>query len=123
MIVCVILFVVSIAPAPTEIYPYCNTLSLHDALPISRRAGQRAARARLAAGAAPLPARHRAGHDDHRLGAGGAGGARAAVPGHRHRSEEHTSELQSLMRHSYAVFCFEKKNNSTTWWKNVQEKL
>src|SRR3546814_10245413 len=25
------------------------------------------------------------------------------------RSEEHTSELQSLMRHSYAVFCFEKK--------------
>src|SRR3546814_10397541 len=27
------------------------------------------------------------------------------------RSEEHTSELQSLMRHSYAVFCL-KKNNS-----------
>src|SRR3546814_7837008 len=26
------------------------------------------------------------------------------------RSEEHTSELQSLMRHSYAVFCFTKKN-------------
>src|SRR3546814_1679771 len=26
------------------------------------------------------------------------------------RSEEHTSELQSLMRHSYAVFCFKKKN-------------
>src|SRR3546814_8641091 len=25
------------------------------------------------------------------------------------RSEEHTSELQSLMRHSYAVFCFKKK--------------
>src|SRR3546814_2922380 len=25
------------------------------------------------------------------------------------RSEEHTSELQSLMRHSYAVFCLEKK--------------
>src|SRR3546814_1406337 len=30
--------------------------------------------------------------------------------GDRLRSEEHTSELQSLMRHSYAVFCFTKKN-------------
>src|SRR3546814_2429857 len=28
----------------------------------------------------------------------------------RHRSEEHTSELQSLMRSSYAVFCLKKKN-------------
>src|SRR3546814_4139155 len=29
------------------------------------------------------------------------------------RSEEHTSELQSLMRISYAVFCLKKKNKST----------
>src|SRR3546814_3541484 len=29
------------------------------------------------------------------------------------RSEEHTSELQSLMRTSYAVFCFKKKKNQT----------
>src|SRR3546814_3739183 len=29
----------------------------------------------------------------------------------RERSEEHTSELQSLMRISYAVFCLKKKNN------------
>src|SRR3546814_7910249 len=28
------------------------------------------------------------------------------------RSEEHTSELQSLMRKSYAVYCLKKKNNS-----------
>src|SRR3546814_2539934 len=28
------------------------------------------------------------------------------------RSEEHTSELQSLMRTSYAVFCLKKKNSS-----------
>src|SRR3546814_3068261 len=28
------------------------------------------------------------------------------------RSEEHTSELQSLMRISYAVFCLKKKNNA-----------
>src|SRR3546814_6251942 len=30
------------------------------------------------------------------------------------RSEEHTSELQSLMRISYAVFCLKKKNNTST---------
>src|SRR3546814_6004453 len=30
----------------------------------------------------------------------------------RHRSEEHTSELQSLMPISYAVFCVKKKNNN-----------
>src|SRR3546814_2079134 len=30
------------------------------------------------------------------------------------RSEEHTSELQSLMRISYAVFCLKKKKNNTT---------
>src|SRR3546814_6012510 len=30
------------------------------------------------------------------------------------RSEEHTSELQSLMRISYAVFCLKKKNQATT---------
>src|SRR3546814_5335634 len=31
------------------------------------------------------------------------------VAGKRQRSEEHTSELQSLMRISYAVFCLKKK--------------
>src|SRR3546814_6290740 len=38
------------------------------------------------------------------------------VPGTRRlksRSEEHTSELQSLMRNSYAVFCVKKKQNTT----------
>src|SRR3546814_236391 len=33
------------------------------------------------------------------------------LPGRGLRSEEHTSELQSLMRISYAVFCLKKKNN------------
>src|SRR3546814_10215041 len=32
----------------------------------------------------------------------------------RVRSEEHTSELQSLMRISYAVFCMKKKNRQRT---------
>src|SRR3546814_7578089 len=31
-----------------------------------------------------------------------------------HRSEEHTSELQSLMRISYAVFCLKKQKRKTT---------
>src|SRR3546814_3545244 len=37
-------------------------------------------------------------------------------PDHRHapRSEEHASELQSLMRISYAVFCLKKKTQHTT---------
>src|SRR3546814_2115763 len=33
---------------------------------------------------------------------------------HRERSEEHTSETQSLMRHSYAVFCLKKKKITQT---------
>src|SRR3546814_10424761 len=44
---------------------------------------------------------------------------RALLMGHanveqaRNRSEEHTSELQSLMRISYAVFCLKKKKTQT----------
>src|SRR3546814_3576467 len=34
-------------------------------------------------------------------------------PGRLRRSEEHTSELQSLMRISYAVFCLQKKKNES----------
>src|SRR3546814_6569829 len=36
----------------------------------------------------------------------------AATDRQPRRSEEHTSELQSLMRISYAVFCLKKKNNT-----------
>src|SRR3546814_7559937 len=58
------------------------------------------------------------------------GGGTAGTAGHRYqhpkgpdvtvcrnveyRSEEHTSELQSLMRTSYAVFCLKKKTNNPT---------
>src|SRR3546814_7856734 len=35
------------------------------------------------------------------------------IPLGKARSEEHTSELQSLMRISYAVFCLKKKKNRT----------
>src|SRR3546814_10077949 len=52
----------------------------------------------------------------------------AAAAAHRnehdreaHRSEEHTSELQSLMRISYAVFCLTKKKTKTN--KTTQNTL
>src|SRR3546814_7458711 len=37
---------------------------------------------------------------------------RQSIAGCAQRSEEHTSELQSLMRISYAVFCLKKKNKT-----------
>src|SRR3546814_4756581 len=64
--------------------------------------------------------------EGHRFGAGGGalrlpGGVgriprRCVRSGDEARSEEHTSELQSLMRISYAVFCLKKKihNKATT---------
>src|SRR3546814_14534073 len=54
-------------------------------------------------------------HDDHVGGLRPVGQSRKLDPGDprrggaRIRSEEHTSELQSLMRISYAVFCLKKK--------------
>src|SRR3546814_4784205 len=39
------------------------------------------------------------------------------------RSEEHTSELQSLMRISYAVFCLKKKNQATDHYRTKQESI
>src|SRR3546814_8841781 len=39
---------------------------------------------------------------------------RASRDSETRRSEEHTSELQSLMRISYAVFCLKKKNKKPT---------
>src|SRR3546814_13524986 len=120
--------------APTKIYTYCHTLSLPDALPIYQREadiiGQRTEildflgiprllRAELVARESedfepailivaiqllqPLilrgKAAFRCGIDDQQH--------LAAIVGQR--SEEHTSELQSLMRISYAVFCLNKK--------------
>src|SRR3546814_2027831 len=100
------------ATATTEIYTYCHALSLHDALPICR-AGSRPALVR--SGLERLA----------RVGVGGEEGLDRQL-GHRdvegraeggqgaeeRRSEEHTSELQSLMRISYAVFCLKKKKHN-----------
>src|SRR3546814_2536125 len=102
--------------ATTEIYTYGHTLSLHDALPICR---------------APVDLRvNRLKGDPDRVAQHYPDAARiAGLPDALRlpegapvelsdpwkwgqvevRSEEHTSELQSLMRISYAVFCLKKK--------------
>src|SRR3546814_5319300 len=109
--------------ATTEIYTYRHTLSLHDALPILEVAAGIAAigaldldharaeitepqRARRAGEElAEIEHRHTGErHDETAVG-------RAVLLDHR--SEEHTSELQSLMRISYAVFCLKNKKNIT----------
>src|SRR3546814_1784950 len=41
-------------------------------------------------------------------------------PRQRWRSEEHTSELQSLMRISYAVFCLKKKKKQITIYQKYE---
>src|SRR3546814_5219679 len=42
-------------------------------------------------------------------------------PWPHHRSEEHTSELQSLMRISYAVFCLNKQKHQQTTIKHTHQ--
>src|SRR3546814_8182326 len=101
--------------APTEIYTSCHTLSLHCALPSSgmldmlpRYVGFGAVR-----------------RDPHRFDAergrsckvvdgADAGQQERGQLAQIGRSEEHTSELQSLMRISYAVFCLKKKTQRPT---------
>src|SRR3546814_12865232 len=59
---------------------------------------------RQSSGSQDRPPRQR-----HAVAAAGGADHRRRV---RQRSEEHTSELQSLMRISYAVFCLKKKNET-----------
>src|SRR3546814_3750978 len=91
--------------ATTEIYTYCHTLSLHDSLPIStpprpRRCSGAGRAIRSASGSI------RSWRRDWRVRFRRCPGPSRGSPA---RSEEHTSELQSLMRISYAVFCLKKK--------------
>src|SRR3546814_1980893 len=55
----------------------------------------------------------RDGTDLYRVIAQAEASVRRTIPDARIRSEEQTSELQSLMRISYAVFCLKKKQNNT----------
>src|SRR3546814_4665570 len=140
-------------PATTEIYTYCHTLSLHDALPISQdgpphgRTGSTSGRenpdlgdgsrcaVRPKYGGDLTPCRHPRSRPNGTTSASADGAGRAGRGSwrissrppirlrpnqHPHnrtsvvtvRSEEHTSELQSLMRISYAVFCLKKKKTN-----------
>src|SRR3546814_1970336 len=89
--------------ATTEIYTYGHTLSLHDALPIWRPLARRGSTQGCARGAADRRCERKLGRDRYFERGRGA---------RRHRSEEHTSELQSLMRISYAVSCLKKQHPS-----------
>src|SRR3546814_17397632 len=101
-----------------------DTLFPYTTLFRSDRGNRDLGRAGVVLGGPLRRSRPRGGHPARRvhhvppLGAGwpqrGAHGRRAACGGRhgpvlRRRSEEHTSELQSLMRISYAVFCLNKK--------------
>src|SRR3546814_4240835 len=61
---------------------------------------------------------HRYAPDDRQPCAAMPGGPAAAQAA---RSEEHTSELQSLMRISYAVFCLKKKNKQQQKTNNYKQ--
>src|SRR3546814_3604837 len=65
-------------------------------------------------GADVVRVRHTILHEPHRRGLEFAIGLFEAGGEIGERSEEHTSELQSLMRISYAVFCLKKKKNIQT---------
>src|SRR3546814_10249008 len=85
-----------------------------------QRVAQADARARwrtIRAAGGVADAAHRLAHAaEAGLAGKGTGLAEPADVGHHQagvRSEEHTSELQSLMRSSYAVFCLKKKKNIT----------
>src|SRR3546814_8690522 len=97
---------------PTDIlFPYTTLFRSmkYDARP--ERSG-RAFRERRAASAGGMPGQRRQQQQRHDIGAldhGIDGGTGRILVGIADRSEEHTSELQSLMRISYDVFCLKRK--------------
>src|SRR3546814_6527308 len=115
-----------------EIYTYCHHLSLHDALPILRHTDRRSGRSGkpqkpslASGGSAPTPLKRRIGicnksrsppfcvPDMISNWQGASSEPDQGRPLEKKRSEEHTSDLQSLMRISYAVFCLKKKTTTT----------
>src|SRR3546814_19651907 len=105
------------ATATTEIYTYGHTRSLHDALPISTMSASD--RKILTDMSAPAPANSASPRIPSATNPSTAfAPSNAPLPTSMKnwitpaRSEEHTSELQSLMRISYAVFCLKKQKNT-----------
>src|SRR3546814_6450878 len=112
----------------TEIYTYLHTPSLHDALPISsnfRLIGSaviafQKSRSSCNSIVTELPEASVIAFQKSRSSCNPSSGWRccpmviAFQKSRSSRSEEHTSELPSLMRISYAVFCLQKKTRHTT---------
>src|SRR3546814_6343451 len=90
------------------LFPY--TTLFRSAIPRAARHAWRTRRHHPGAGLELRPAAVLPGMRVRRLQSCGLGHAATGA----RRSEEHTSELQSLMRISYAVFCLKKKKNSTS---------
>src|SRR3546814_10352807 len=97
--------------ASTEIYTYLHTLSLHDALPIFFEdfIGMVPMGRQLFGGLNPV---HTGGPMQVSIAFAEAHAQDYPYEVEDSRSEEHTSELQSLMRISYAVFCLKKKKKT-----------
>src|SRR3546814_3272326 len=89
----------------TKIYTYLHTLSLHDALPIFTVTF----RADGVVGGVPFSDSW----NWEQAGDSVFHSSSTHCP-NEIRSEEHTSELKSLMRNSYAVFCLKKKHKLNT---------
>src|SRR3546814_10198976 len=97
------------------LFPYTT---LFRSLPIKQNHHQKKENHHAEEEPGPCCGHHRGGcrtvnprHDNRRQQAGHQAGKRWSRQMLRvSRSEEHTSELQSLMRHSYAVFCLKKTN-------------
>src|SRR3546814_8424009 len=95
--------------ATTESYTYLHTLSLHDALPIARKRKSAVSCSPISS-AGTLPMAPAAAWDKAvKWSDSSVSHIQSAAARRKSRSEEHTSELQSLMRISYAVFCLKKK--------------
>src|SRR3546814_9613948 len=96
--------------ANTEIYPDRTTLARHEALPISTSDGISPMTSRSGGASSSRLTKTKGPHRSTRTAMSPKSSLRtfsvASISG---RSEEHTSELQSLMRLSYAVFCLKKK--------------
>src|SRR3546814_3765200 len=116
-------------PPTTTIYTSCHPLSLHDALPICTL--------KLEAGMPYNPAGYYYSTSPPVIAAGKiiVGGAvndnystqsqSGVIRAYdvNTRSEEHTSELQSLMRISYAVFCLKKNKKQKSLYINIDNNL
>src|SRR3546814_9669870 len=91
--------------------PRIEIITRHFGRPLLVLGGNKGRRVALPYGDAVFPGGLRGGAVEE--GIVGAAPSEEALAVHRRRSEEHTSELQSLMRNSYAVFCLKKKNQKT----------